>query len=227
MERHNIKHVYLYFANAISGGSSAGFDQGEMITYPVTSLRAIEPANGGVTLNLWFDSADTPMCNCTTTDLIQLTVTALKHKQVTLAITRAINSPGVTGTIVIADEVNSLFLHPNITAIAKIVRSGRKVLYKNKILDATAVEIIDINTKTEKLTSMTLTNVHTGDATVRVYLKDASGGGGPYDYYIVKDVVIPAGTALKLEGDEIDYDGSVFNLYVKLAGTTPVDVVVR
>lgn len=226
MERHNIKHVYLYFANAISGGATSGFDQGEMITYPVTSLRAIEPGpTGGTTLYLWFDSADTPMCNCTTTDLIVLTVTALKHKEVTLAITRAINSPGVTGTIVIADEVNSLFLHSNITAISKIVRSGRKVLYKNKITDATAVEIIDINTKTEKLTSMTLTNVHSGDATVQVYLKDASGS--PVDYYIVKDVVIPVGTALKLDGDELDYDGSLFNLYVKLAGSTPVDVVVR
>ena len=30
-----------------------------------------------------------------------------------------------------------------------------------------------------------------------------------------------------LEGDELDYDADVFNLYVKLAGSTPVDVIIR
>ena len=46
-------------------------------------------------------------------------------------------------------------------------------------------------------------------------------------YYIIKDVVIPVGSTLKLESDELDYDASVFNLYVKLGGSTPVDVIVR
>ena len=32
---------------------------------------------------------------------------------------------------------------------------------------------------------------------------------------------------LKLEADELDYDGDIFNLYVKLGGSTPVDVIVR
>ena len=36
------------------------------------------------------------------------------------------------------------------------------------------------------------------------------------NWYIIKDVVIPVGAALKLESDELDYDASVFNLYVKL-----------
>jgi hypothetical protein len=70
---------------------------------------------------------------------------------------------------------------------------------------------------------MTLANVHTGDATVQVYLLNAAGTL----YYIIKDVIIPTGMTLKLEKDELDYDGDIFNLYVKLGGSTPVDVIVR
>ena len=99
------------------------------------------------------------------------------------------------------------------------------VKYYSKIPTATAVEIIDINTKTEKLNSMTLANVHSASATVQVYLKDSSAVA--VDYYIIKDVVIPVGTTLKLDSDELDFDSSIFNLYVKLGGSTPVDVIVR
>ena len=99
------------------------------------------------------------------------------------------------------------------------------IKYYNKITTATAVEIIDINTKTQKLNSMTLANVHSADATVQVYLKDSSAVA--VDYYIIKDVVIPVGATLKLEGDELDFDMSLYNLYVKLGGSTPVDVIIR
>ena len=97
------------------------------------------------------------------------------------------------------------------------------VKYVNKITTATTVEIIDINTKEEKLNSMTLANVHSADATVQVYLLNAAG----ILHYIIKDVVIPVGATLKIEGDELDYDYRSFNLYVKLGGSTPVDVIVR
>ena len=97
------------------------------------------------------------------------------------------------------------------------------VKYYNKITSATAVEIVDINTKTQRLSSMTLANVHSADVTARVYLQNAA----TTIYYIIKDVVIPVGTTLKIEGDELDFDSNVFNLYVKLAGLTPVDVIVR
>ena len=99
------------------------------------------------------------------------------------------------------------------------------IKYVNKIETAVAVEIIDISTKTQKLNSMTLANVHSADATVQVYLKDSSAVA--VDYYIIKDVVIPVGATLKLEGDELDFDMSLYNLYVKLGGSTPVDVIVR
>ena len=99
------------------------------------------------------------------------------------------------------------------------------IKYVNKIETAVAVEIIEISTKTQKLNSMTLANVHSADATVQVYLKDSSAVA--VDYYIIKDVVIPVGATLKLEGDELDFDMSLYNLYVKLGGSTPVDVIIR
>mgnify|MGYP003112728376 CR=1 FL=1 len=113
---------FLYFANAIGGD---GFDQDEMITYPATSLRAIEPADGGTTLNLWFTPAEiTTVAATDDADLVQLTVTALKHKEVVQAIVKSINASSVKGLIVVADEVNSIYLHTNITAVAAITKAA-------------------------------------------------------------------------------------------------------
>jgi hypothetical protein len=97
------------------------------------------------------------------------------------------------------------------------------IQFVNKITTATAVEIIDINTKTKSLNSMTLANVHTATVTAQVYLENAAGT----KYYIIKDVDIPVGSMLKLEKDEIDFDGGLYNLYVKVGGSTPLDVIVR
>ena len=96
------------------------------------------------------------------------------------------------------------------------------VKYYNKITNSTQVKIIDIGTKTEKLTSMTLANIHSADASVTVFLANSTD-----NWYIIKDVVMPTGSTLKLESDELDYDAETFNLYVKLGGSTPVDVIVR
>tara|TARA_R100000781_G_C3984429_1_gene94703 strand:- start:177 stop:479 length:303 start_codon:yes stop_codon:yes gene_type:complete len=97
------------------------------------------------------------------------------------------------------------------------------VKYYNKITSATAVKIIDISTKTKALNSMTLTNVHSADVTAQVYLENAANT----KYYIIKDVVIPVGATLKLEQNELDYDSGIFKLYVKVGGTTDLDVIVR
>ena len=70
---------------------------------------------------------------------------------------------------------------------------------------------------------MTLTNVHSADVTAQVYLENAA----TTKYYIIKDVVIPVGATLKLEQNELDYDSGIFNLYVKVGGTTHLDVIVR
>ncbi len=113
---------FLYFANALGGD---GFDQNEMITYPATALRAIEPADGGTTLNLWFNPAEfTTVAATDDADLVQLTVTALKHKEVIQAITKSINAPSPRGLIVVADEPNSIYLHENIIAVAAITKAA-------------------------------------------------------------------------------------------------------
>jgi hypothetical protein len=97
------------------------------------------------------------------------------------------------------------------------------VKYVNKITSATAVEIINIGEKTRSLNSMTLANVHSADVTAQVYLENAA----TIKYYIIKDVVIPVGATLKLEADELDYPNNLYNLYVKVGGSTDLDVIVR
>jgi hypothetical protein len=96
------------------------------------------------------------------------------------------------------------------------------VKYYSKLTNSTQVNLIPINTKTQSLNSMTLCNIHSADASVTVFLANSTD-----NWYIVKDVVIPTGSTLKIEANELDYDSNIFNLYVKLAGSTPVDVIVR
>ena len=121
---------FLYFCNAIGGD---GFDQNEMVCYPASSLRGMEPADGGTTLNLWFTPMEiTTVAATDDADLVQLTVTALKHKDVIQAIAEAINLPSSTGVITVADEVathhdgttTGVYLHANITAVAAITKAA-------------------------------------------------------------------------------------------------------
>ena len=122
--------------------------------------------------------------------------------------------------ITIADTLGHVFIHKDLYGCT--IKNSTPILYYEKIANATQVNIIPINTKLDKLTSMTLANIHSGDATVQVFLANSAD-----NWYIIKDVVIPTGSTLKLEADELDYDGDIFNLYVKLGGTTPVDVIIR
>lgn len=97
-----------------------------------------------------------------------------------------------------------------------------RIIYFGKIANATQVNVIPIDTKTKQLKSMTLCNIHSAEARVTVFLSNSTD-----NWYIIKDVVIPIGATLVLESDELDYDGDIFNLYVKLQGATPVDVIIR
>ena len=53
-------------------------------------------------------------------DIVTLTITADKEKDVMTAIARAINGQRNTddGLLVVCDDVNSVFLHPNILSVA-------------------------------------------------------------------------------------------------------------
>ena len=91
-----------------------------------------------------------------------------------------------------------------------------------KIADATQVKMISIGDGISIIKSMTIANIHSGDATVSLFLANATD-----NFYIFKDLVLPAGQTLKMEKDEVSFDNRIYNLYIKLAGTTPVDVIIN
>tara|TARA_R110001632_G_scaffold192739_1_gene313585 strand:- start:1870 stop:2481 length:612 start_codon:yes stop_codon:yes gene_type:complete len=191
-----------------------GHDSGWLSThsraYPVSMLKSIKPY-GKNTLNLFFAKGDFE-------DIVSLSIENGKHVEVSRSIYQATNDASISA-IVVADVANQDFISSHIYGVSL---QSDPVLYYNKIANATQVNVIPISTKTKQLNSMTLCNIHSAAATVQVFLSNSTD-----NWYIIKDVVIPVGSTLKLDSDELDYDGDIFNLYVKLGGTTPVDVVVR
>ena len=191
-----------------------GHDSGWLSThsraYPVSMLRSIKPY-GKNTLNLFFTKEDFE-------DVISLSIENGKHMEVSGSIW-SIAGDSSYSAVVIADVAAQTFVSPNINGVTL---QSDPILYYEKIADATQVNLIPISTKTKRLKSMTLCNIHSGAATVTVFLSNSTD-----NWYIIKDVIIPVGSTLKLESDELDYDGDIFNLYVKLSGTTPVDVIIR
>lgn len=92
-----------------------------------------------------------------------------------------------------------------------------------KVLDATDVQLIAIGDNISVIKSMTIANVHSGEATVDLYLKNASATV----YYIFRGLGLPAGQTLKMESDEVSFDNRLYDLYINLAGSTPVDVIIN
>jgi len=204
---------WLFFSSGGGSSDPLNWDSSEAALYSSDDLKTIKPS-GSRTLDLIFETFDNNK------EIVTLKIKNRSHARVISAIANAIEKSNQS-IISIADLDGNTFINKDVYGVT--IKTSTPILYYKKITSATTVEIIDINTKLEKLISMTLANVHTGDATVQVYLLDAAGTL----YYIIKDVVIPTGTTLKLESDELDYDADVFNLYVKLGGSTPVDVIVR
>ena len=91
-----------------------------------------------------------------------------------------------------------------------------------KITNATQVKMLEIDGGVSNIKSMTIANIHSGNATVDLFLANSTD-----NYYIFKNLVLPAGQTLKLEGDEVSFDNKIFNLFIKLAGSTPVDVIIN
>ena len=190
-----------------------GHDSGWLSTharaYPASMLKSIKPY-GKNTLNLFFAKGSFE-------DIISLNIENGKHVEVSKTIWERASDNDVSA-VIIADVTEQEFANPSIYGVTL---QSDPILYYNKIANATQVNLIPINTKTKRLNSMTLCNIHSGSATVTVFLSNSTD-----NWYIIKDVVIPVGSTLKLESDELDYDGDIFNLYVKLAATTPVDVII-
>ena len=91
-----------------------------------------------------------------------------------------------------------------------------------KITNATQVKMLEINGGVSRINSITIANIHSADAVVDLFLANATD-----NYYIFKNLVIPTGVTLKMEGDEVSFDNKIFNMYIKLAGSTPVDVIIN
>tara|TARA_B110000495_G_C22889476_1_gene518763 strand:+ start:372 stop:992 length:621 start_codon:yes stop_codon:yes gene_type:complete len=204
--------TWLLFTTGDGTSDPLNWDSSDAGLYSREDLKTIKPS-GPNSLDMVFDILGR-------IQTVTLKIKNGSHIQVISSIINSIEKSD-QATIAIADVGSGNFVNPSIYDVE--IKTGTPVLYYNKIVNATAVKIIDINTKLTNLTSMTIANVHSAAATVQVYLLDAAG----ILYYIIKDVVIPVGSTLKLESDELDYNGDIFNLYVKLGGSTPVDVIVR
>ena len=97
------------------------------------------------------------------------------------------------------------------------------IIKKHNISGATAVLLID-STDTTNATQINLANVHTDTAAVvDLYLTE-----GTSTYYIFKNVNIPVGSTMVINGLELDFDREEYSLYVKLGhGSQTVDVITR
>jgi len=91
-----------------------------------------------------------------------------------------------------------------------------------KITNATQVKMLEINGGVSRINSITIANIHSGDATIDLFLANSTD-----NYYIFKNLVLPTGQTLKMDGDEVSFDNKIFNMYIKLAGSTPVDVIIN
>ncbi len=198
----------MYFATG-DGGNAIG----ESYTVSSDKLYSIHPISA-TTLDLIFDSGNGYF------DSVRLTIGSNTHKAVIGAINSAINRTHKS-LVVICDSDNSSFINSNITDCVISLGVTASV---TKVSGSTQVKVIDINTKTRPIKSMSLANIHaTDDVSVQVFLANPTD-----NYYIIKNVVIPFAATLMLDKDEMDYNTSVYNLYVKLsAGDSAVDVIIK
>ena len=203
---------FLLFTTGGATTDPLTLNSSEVAMYNASSFKGMKP-QGPTGLDLFFETNHTR-------EVVTLEIKNKTHSKIMESISSAVAN-GSQSVIPVADVDNNKFISSSIYSVT--IKTSNPILYYKKIVNNTTVEIIDINAKFVGLKSMTLANVHSAAATVQVYLLDAAG----ILYYIIKDVVIPVGSTLKLESDELDYDGDIFNLYVKLGGTTPVDVIIR
>ena len=200
----------MYFSTGDGANAS-----GEAYAAPVNRLRRILPVSA-TALDLLFENESGSV------DTVRLTIGSNKHKIVINSINNKIIDSGRVGSIItICDPDNSLFVNTNVT---DCVIYADPIISYSKITGATQVKIIDLGAKVKPIKSMSLANIHDSDSvSVAVFLANPTD-----NWYILKNVVIPFATTLILDGDEIDYTTSLFNLYVKLsASDSAVDVIIR
>tara|TARA_R110001592_G_scaffold360349_1_gene668576 strand:- start:37 stop:378 length:342 start_codon:yes stop_codon:yes gene_type:complete len=104
---------YLYFAQGDGANATS-----EAVMYPVSAFRGADVASSAI--QLWFTGAESSnQADDDNEDLVTLTVTNGKQKEVLKAIAEAMAAQGSMKEpfVVIADEDNSVFIHPAITVV--------------------------------------------------------------------------------------------------------------
>ena len=201
---------FLLFTTGGATTDPLALDSSEVAMYNASSFKGMKP-QGPTGLDLFFETDHTR-------EVVTLEIKNRTHSKIMESISSAIAN-GSQSVIPVADVDNNKFISSSIYGVT--IKTSNPI-YTEKIVNATQVNVIPINTKTKKLKAMTLCNIHSAEARVTVFLSNSTD-----NWYIIKDVVIPIGATLVLESDELDYDGDIFNLYVKLQGATPVDVIIR
>ena len=119
-------------------------------------------------------------------------------------------------------------------------------IYKNITgSTATDLDINSINNPKYTFSNMILCNVHATDSvTINLYLyrtemtdsRAKRGDNGDwndlesteYSYYILNNVKIPNGATLVLDKEDLDFDRSIYNLYIKLdQADSAVDIILK
>ena len=93
-----------------------------------------------------------------------------------------------------------------------------------KISGSTQVKLINIGDRINVINAFTIANIHdTAAASVDLFLANPTD-----NYYIFKNLSLPAGQTVSLESKEKSFDNSVYNLFVKLgASTSVVDIILK
>tara|TARA_R100000458_G_C8008397_1_gene73554 strand:+ start:89 stop:439 length:351 start_codon:yes stop_codon:yes gene_type:complete len=102
----------LYFMEQTNGQFDAAQD---MVTYPLSSFQGFSASGTQTTLLLHFSGVLGQDEDAY--DVVTLTITSDKHKEVVQALTQAFNEgPHSDGFIVVADDANSVYADSRITA---------------------------------------------------------------------------------------------------------------
>ena len=130
-----LQEKFLYFQEALSGGSSDAVGADDVVMYPLSNFLGFDTQAGdtnGTTLNMRFKPLRRSALVTDEggvgeeTDLVVLTVTANSQKSVMQNILDKINEPlsRDNGFIVIADVPGSEFVDANITSCVVSVRAA-------------------------------------------------------------------------------------------------------
>ena len=96
--------------------------------------------------------------------------------------------------------------------------------FKTSKISGSATTLLVDSTATINVGSLNISNIHDTDSVnVDLYLSDDSDR-----YYIFKNLNIPAGAAIFVGGEEIQFARDFYSLFIKLgAAESTVDVIIR